>query len=118
MVTIVDPVGSPSIYYNKSGQVYIDLTTPNSNTFATAVKITAVAGITVVTVNRGVSQSGSVYFDSDFQIGDRVEVVHDGTGGNISVYNSSGTLIEGLNPVGNNLYGSFILLPIGWWGLV
>jgi len=95
MTTIVDPLGTPSIVYNKSGRVIIYLLPNDGTAFANAVEVPHLAEDTIVIINPpldGDPMSGAIKFASDFELGDRV-VVHTSHGGFI-IYDHSGNILD------------------------
>lgn len=77
MTTIQDPLGSPTIIYNRSGSVIIFLAPNDGTAFVDAVEIPHLAGETFVFINPPLIDDpilGAIKFASDFDIGDRVYV--------------------------------------------
>jgi hypothetical protein len=79
MTTIVDPLGTPAIFYNRSGTTFIPIT-PNGTTPGGVSVITALTKMTVVLMN---ATSGhdlvKLPDDGDAIIGDKIEVQNVGT---------------------------------------
>lgn len=97
MVTVVDPLGTPSIVYNKSGKTLMYLTANAGGDFVDAVEISHITEDTTVVLNladsMGNAATGAVYFASDFDLGDRVTLISNH--GTLNVYDSAGTFIDG-----------------------
>lgn len=95
MTTTVDPFGTPSVTYNRSG-VSIVSVAANGNTQATATEIPAASGHTVAIIT-GITdnQHLGVLLPSDAEIGDVVEIYIDPstTGNSTTVYPPSGESI-------------------------
>src|SRR5712671_5260790 len=92
MTTILDPLGTPIISYNKSGKNIQNIIANSGYAFVNAVQIAHVSEETVVFVDTsGGVGSGAVYFAFafDFDLGDTVRIIS--SGGNFLVYNSAGS---------------------------
>jgi hypothetical protein len=101
MTTVVDPLGSPSIYYNRSGRNIQSIVAASGNSFGSATQITHVSGDTICLVD-GQSNGfgfGAVFPDSNFEIGDTITIWFQNTG-NVYFYNNSGTFMG----TGNGMY--------------
>lgn len=86
MTTVFDPLGTPTIAYNKAGKVMFDLVANAGSGFGNAVQIPYVSGETTVFVVTG--SGGAVYFDAAFEMGDTVEISI--SGGSLECYDSAG----------------------------
>lgn len=94
MVTVTDPLGAPTIIYNRSGKVIIFLAPNDGTAFANAVEIPHLAEETFVFINPpldGDPISGAIKFASDFDIGDRI-VVHANHITALHIYDDQGSL--------------------------
>lgn len=90
MTTIINPAGSPTIVYNKSGTTIVSVTA-NGETQADATSIPRLSGVTVANVTLPDSSNLSVKLPSDAEIGDVVEVYGPG----FNVFPESGSTIVG-----------------------
>jgi hypothetical protein len=94
MTTVVDPLGTPIIAFNRSGKNIQSIVANAGTAFVDAVEITHVSEETIVFVDTtGGSGSGAVYFASDFDLGDTV-TLH---GANGYVYDSAGNFLDYIN---------------------
>lgn len=101
MTTVLDPLGNPTIVYNRSGRNIQYIVANAGTAFVDAVQIPHVSEETIVFVDNSLG-AGAVYFASDFEIGDTV-VIH---ASNTYVYDSAGTFNDDINGVPP--YGKFI----------
>ena len=108
MTTVLDPLGTPTIIYSKSGKNIQNIIASSGSTFVNAVVIPHVSEETIVILDAQMS-AGALYFAADFDLGDTVRIMTNGSnnGNACYVYNSNGSPRGNLTAIG---FAKFILL--------
>lgn len=119
MTTIVDPSGTPSVIYNRSGTTVVDLV-GNGSTQGGATSIPRSSGVTIALVDATAGNT-SVVLPDDAQIGDVVEVysLNDFNSSAADVFPPSGERINQLaQDLSIGVYGAiFRKLTATRWGV-
>lgn len=89
MATIVNPSGTPTIIYNRSGTTIVTVTPTGNNSQAGAAAIPRSSGRTVALCAPSAGQN-SVIMPSDAEVGDIVEVYTTSNATNLNVFPQSG----------------------------
>lgn len=91
MVTVVDPNGTPSPIYTRSGTT-IDTVIPAGTTQGTATPIVTVCGRSIIVCPNYVAENAGVILPSSVDIGDVVEFYYEGYP--VKIYPDSGSQIN------------------------
>lgn len=95
MTTIVDPLGSPAIFYNRSGTTIITVTAAGT-TGSGATQFSALTETTIVVLTSSAGNTGAkLPPDSDTNVGDLVEI--HATGPNAQIYDNSNAFVAAVN---------------------
>jgi hypothetical protein len=110
MTTVTDPLGSPTVFYNKSGIVYLELQCSSTEAHTPTI-IPHLSGTTLLKLTRAIQSGASAGFklDSGFEIGDVIEIRCPEPGASMPLYDSEDTLLFSIS---NNMYLRMIL--DGW----
>ncbi len=94
MATVLDPLGSPSIFYNRSG-LTIQSVSAAGTTGSGATQLTLPTGHTTLLVTPSSSNTGvKLPVDGDTDVGDVIEVVDNSQSFQVIVYDSGNNVVD------------------------
>ncbi len=115
MATVLDPLGSPSIFYNRSG-LTIQSVAAAGTTGSGATQLILPTGHTTLMVTPSASNTGvKLPADADTEVGDLIELNNVSQSFDVTLYDAGNNVVQ---PVGNG--HSKIIRKIAantWWPL-